>query len=175
MLKFLFGKTTETKKPTETTLETKHGPVRANRVALPGGAVAYVCHTATKPQNVALDVDRVEFVSTDRNNGESHDTNNMMSEANDDGSKSDFQFYAENLCNTYANLDQAVVVVFFDPRPNALSSTQVLQEVRKTFPATNPAQDRLAHNPAADQNNNKTPCPNVATSPASYTCYPMCG
>ena len=75
------------------TLETRHGPVRMDRAELSCGAVAYMCHRASKPENAALDVERVEYVCTDRNTSEAHDVDNVMSEVNDQGYKSDF-FYA---------------------------------------------------------------------------------
>lgn len=125
------------------TLDTRHGPVRMDRAVLSCGSVAYLCHTASKPENAVLDIDCVEYVYTDRNTGEAHDANNVMSEASDDGYKSDFYYAAEGLCNAQNDMGRAMVVVFFDHGAKSVDAAKALQELRQRFPATSPARDRL--------------------------------
>ncbi len=149
MFRKLFGRKAAAKPaapsvPETGTLRTKFGEVNMNRVALKSGAVAYLCHTADKPENTALDIDRIECMAKDRNHGTVEDKHNVMSEQSPYGGKSDFAYAAENICNHLQHMDEAMVVVFFDHLDRTLESDEdILKQLRGRFPASNPVVDRM--------------------------------
>lgn len=129
--------------PETATLETRHGPVNMSRVQLAPGAVAYVCHREDRAEDAMLHVGRVDFVTIDRNRGEAHEPENVMSETSDSG-KGDYLYAAERACDNYLLMGKAVVVVFFDHLNDQSGTTRdVLKKIRDKFPAAKPALDCL--------------------------------
>lgn len=128
--------------PETAVLDTKHGPINMSRVQV-GNATAYVCHTSPQASGAMLDVNRVEFIAIDRNSGEAHDPNNVMSEVCNDGT-SDYIYAAERACSSSFSMEKAKVIVFFDHiRDQSGSASDVLKKIRERFPARNPALDTI--------------------------------
>ena len=127
-------------------LDTRHGAVNVTRMEI-ANAVAYVCHTSQKPEDAILDLQRVAFMATDRNQGEDYEEGTIMSEDSDWG-KGDYAYAAERACNSTALMDKAVVVVFFDHiNDQNGTASNVLKTIRTQFPATNPSLDCLESPP----------------------------